>query len=374
MAPGLVTRMGTMTHRTRSTTGRTHEARARVRGFFPCVLLLLSAGPFASARAAEPAPAKAGCSKPEFTKVRRSAEKLYREGRYSDAVEALRRMKASCWSALDATDRGWLASDLGLAALRAGQPELCRQVLAEAPAELDAGSRVAKALAHNRGLCQGDGGFPVQVFSSGLHISSPEEAPEALKREWNFAFALRDGRQPQRRERDIDRCTEAEGLELGDLEVRTTVEIYPAQGQLLRCRVLKRVTQARPSRVSHVRNLFSTQALGEVLPADLAPAFAPGEDEDRARAGREGRTWSGWDSKVRFAPDPDHKGTLRVQGDGVEGVLTLWAQGDFNGDGIEDVIVDRSMSPEGGSLVDGATFLLTRTQPGGVLTILERME
>jgi len=62
-------------------------------------------------------------SKAEFTKSRRSAEKLYREGHYSDAVEGLRRTKGSCWSALEATDRGWLVSNLGLAALRAGQPE-----------------------------------------------------------------------------------------------------------------------------------------------------------------------------------------------------------------------------------------------------------
>ncbi|WP_164016708.1 hypothetical protein [Pyxidicoccus trucidator] len=338
------------------------------------MLALLGTVPFASAQAAEPVAGKAGCSKPEFAKARRSAEKLYRDGRYADAVEALRRTKESCWSALDATDRGWLVSDLGLATLRAGQPEVCRQVLAEAPAELDAGSRVAKAIAHNRGLCQGDGGFPVQVYASGLLISSPEEAPAALTREWNYSFALRNGRHPERRDREIDRCTETDGVELRDLDVRTTVDIYPAQGQLLRCRVLKRVTQARPSRVSHVRELFSSKALGKVLPADLAPAFAPGEDEQRALAGSEGRTWSEWDRKVRFEPDPDRKGTLRVQGDGVAGSLTLWAQGDFNGDGIEDVIVDRSMRPEGGSLVDGATFLLTRTQPGGVLTILERME
>lgn len=55
----------------------------------------------------------------------------------------------------------------------AGQPELCRQVLDEAPAELDPTSRVAKAIAHNRGLCMGDGSFAEQVFYSGLLISSP---------------------------------------------------------------------------------------------------------------------------------------------------------------------------------------------------------
>ncbi|MFP2928916.1 hypothetical protein ACLESO_27705 [Pyxidicoccus sp. 3LG] len=324
--------------------------------------------------AAEPPASAARCSKADVTKSRRSAEQLYRDGKYTDAVALLQRTKDSCWGALEATDRGWLASDLGLAALRAGQPELCRKVLDEAPAELDPTSRVAKALAHNRGLCQGDGSFPVKVYPRGLLISSPEEAPEALTRQWGYVLELREGRLPQRADREIDRCTETDGVGLEDLDVVRTIDLYPAQARLIRCRALKRVTEARPSRVSHVRDLFSTKVLGKVLPADFAPAFSEAEAEKHAQAGREGRTWSDVDPKVRFERDPDHAQTLRVRGHQVEGVLELWALGDFNGDGLEDVMLDRSMGPKGGSATDMATFLLTRTQPGGVLTILERME
>ncbi|QSQ27252.1 hypothetical protein JY651_21075 [Pyxidicoccus parkwayensis] len=335
------------------------------------VLLLLAAMP---ARAAEPSASSPRCSKSEVTKSRRAAEALYREGRYTDAVEALRRTKESCWSTLDATDRGWLASDLGLAALRAGQPELCRQVLDEAPTELDPQSRVAKAIAHNRGLCQGDGGFPVQVVYRSLMISTPEEASAALTREWSYTLGLRDGHLPQRKDRDIRRCTQTEGVALGDLDVTATVELYPAQAQLIRCRALKLVTLARPSKISHVRNLFATKELGKVLPAELAPVFTPDEVEERARAGRAGQTWSEVDSKVRFERDPDLEHVIHVTGQDVSGTLELRARGDFNGDGIEDVLLDRSMGPEGGSAVDMATFLMTRTQPGGALTLLERLE
>jgi hypothetical protein len=330
--------------------------------------------PFAPAHAVEPAPTTAGCSRAGITKTRREAEKLYRDGRFAEAVERLREAKSTCWSALEATDRGWLVSDLGLAALRAGQPELCRQVLGEAPAELDPGSRVAKALAHNRGLCQAQaGGLAVQVFP-GLLISSPAEAAEALTREWSFSVELREGRLPERRERELDRCTEAEGVALEDLDVQASIDLGPVQARLLRCRALAKVTTARPARTSHVRDLFSVKALGGVLPADLAPAFSPDETELVARASREGLTWSRVDKKVRFAPNPDRKEELRVAGDGVAGSLERWALGDFNGDGLEDVIVVRSMGPDGGSAFDLAAFLLTRTQPGGPVTVLERME
>lgn len=364
--------MGMLMHRTRRAAGK---ARGDVGWLLPCLVAMLGTLPVLPARATEPGASAARCSKPEVAKSRRSAEALYREGRYAGAVETLRRTKDSCWSEMDATDQGWLTSDLSLAALRAGQPELCRQVLVEAPSGLDPQSRVAKALAHNRGLCQqGESGFPVQVVYRSLMISSPDEAAAALTREWSYTLELRDGRLPRRKDRELHRCTETEGVTLEDLDVRTTVEVYPAQAQLIRCRALKLVTLARPSKVSHVRDLFAAKELGKVLPADLAPVFTEEETRERARAGRDGQTWSDVDSKVRFERDPDVANLLRVSGQDVSGTLELRALGDFNGDGIEDVLLDRSMGPEGGSAVDMATFLMTRTRPGGALILLERLE
>jgi hypothetical protein len=327
---------------------------------------LLALGAFGSAHAAEPV----RCAKTDVARSRRSAEKLYREGRYSEAVESLRRTKDACWSTLDATDRGWLASDLGLAALRAGQPELCRQVLAEAPPELDPQSKVAKALAHNRKLCQGEGSVPVQVFESAFRLfqlTSAADAPEALKREWPDSFPLRDGRLPQREDREANRCTELEGVTLRDLEVRTTVELEPAQARLLLCGILKKLAGARPSRVSHVRDVLASKDLGSVLPAELSPNV-PGSAPTR------GRAWSEAEPGLVFEVSQERKGEVRVEGEYDEGLLEWLALGDFNGDGLEDAAVFRTLGGKGGSESNMAVFLLTRTQPGGLLRILERME
>lgn len=376
IAPGQVTQLQTMAHRIRRESGRRSGPRARWR--LTWVLALLWMVPFAQADAAAPPTSAASCSRPEFTKSRRNAEKLYRDGRYAEAVALLSRARESCWSALDATDKGWLVSDLGLAALRAGQPELCRQVLAEAPPELESQSRVAKAIAHNRGLCQqqepAEKSRPVQVFYMGLLISSPAEAPEALTREWDFYVNLWEGKFPQRRDREIDRCTKAEGPKLSDLAVTRTGDRAAVLAQLLRCSALRKVVNARPSRVSYVRDLFaSPKTLGQVLPADMASEFSfndfePGSPESQ------GLTWSELDLKVRFEPHERDKEDVRFTGRLVHGLLSQWAFGDFNGDGIEDVIIARSASPEGGSAVDLEAFLVTRTQPGGRVKILERME
>ncbi len=364
---------GTMAHRIRRELGRRSGPRAWWR--LSWVLALLGMVPFARADAAAPPTGAASCAKPEFTKSRRNAEKLYREGRYAEAVALLSRARESCWSALEATDKGWLVSDLGLAALRAGQPELCRQVLAQAPPELEAQSRVAKALAHNRALCQqqAEASRPVQVFM-GLLISSPAEAPEALKSEWHFYVNLRDDRFPRRRDREIDRCTKAEGLKLADLAVTREGDRAAVKAQLLRCLALRKVVNARPSRVSYVRDLFaSPKTLGQVLPADMASVFSFDEFEPGSPESQ-GLTWHELDLKVRFEPHERDKEDVRFTGRLVNGLLSQWAFGDFNGDGIEDVILVRGASPEGGSAFDLDAFLVTRTQPGGRVKILERME
>ncbi|NMO21463.1 hypothetical protein HPC49_31245 [Pyxidicoccus fallax] len=335
-----------------------------------CALALMVAGPFAPALAAEPPAGAASCSKAEVTKRRRSAEKLYREGRFSEAVETLRRTKETCWSALDATDRGWLVSDLGLAALRAGQPEVCRQVLDEAPAELDAGSRVAKAIAHNRGLCQKGDALPVKVLYRWLGISDPSEASAALSRSWSYSIGLREGSLPGRRDRDIDRCTELDGVEWADLEDMKQIDIGPALSQRQRCWTMKRLTTARPSRVSYVRNVLSTKAPGTVLPSAMAP---PTSYHDSAAPDGAGQSWAAFAPKLRFEPDPERPGEVRITGEYERGQLEPWAVGDFNGDGFEDIVIHRTMS-YGGSLVEISTFLLTRTRPDDVLTVLEQMD
>ncbi|MFY0526719.1 hypothetical protein ACN28I_27440 [Archangium gephyra] len=53
-----------------------------------------------------------------------------------------------------------------------------------------------------------------------------------------------------------------------------------------------------------------------------------------------------------------------------EGYLQWWATGDFNADGDEDVLVFRSLGATGATIADPAAFVLTRTQPRGVLQVL----
>ncbi|QRK11819.1 hypothetical protein JQX13_18210 [Archangium violaceum] len=348
-------------------------------------LFLAWLAPLFTARAEAPPASATRCSKADHAKTRKHFQDLYGAGEYTKAVETLRRAKEDCWEVLDATARGWLVSDLGLATLRAGQPGDCLQILAEAPKELEPQSRVARAIAFNRGLCakepsqdipvatQGTS-LPVQVMP-GLQVSSQKEAAAALTREWRAPYELREGRLPARQARELRRCTDLDGVDVKDVDVTVTHEFHAFQMKAIQCRALRRVAQAQPSRISHVREVLTMKMPGEVLPAALAAVISDEDAERLALAQRAGRSWHDVDKELRFsvAPNVAQGRELEVHGEDVEGSLEWWATGDFNADGYEDVLVFRSLSPTGGSLADLAAFVLTRTRPKGVLEVLERL-
>jgi hypothetical protein len=214
--------------------------------------------------------------------------------------------------------------------------------------------------------------LPVQVMP-GLQVSSPEEAAAALTREWRAPYVLRKGKLPVRRERELRRCTDLDGVDVNDVDVTVTHEFHAFQMKAIQCRALRRVARAQPSRVGHVRDVLTMKAPGDVLPAALAAAFSDEDAELLAQAAR--RSWRDFDKELRFeeAPNGAQQRELEVHGESDEGYLQWWATGDFNADGYEDVLVFRSLGATGGSIADLSAFVLTRTQPKGVLQVLERL-
>lgn len=214
--------------------------------------------------------------------------------------------------------------------------------------------------------------LPVQVLPGLEVISKPEEAAAALRREWPQPYELLEDRLPQRKARELRRCTDIEGVDVNDVDVVSQRDTEVVQLQFLQCRVMKALTTARPSRTSQVRELLTMKSPGDVLPAAMAPEF--GEAQPDKTREQQGKSWSATEPELHFEPRDGERNafSLAVTGQDTFGLLEWWATGDFNGDGQEDVIAYRAMSPRGGSLTDIAGFVLTRSQPQGVLQILEQ--
>jgi hypothetical protein len=122
---------------------------------------------------------------------------------------------------------------------------------------------------------------------------------------------------------------------------------------------------AKPSRRSHVANLrLDRLRLGE-LPAELTPIVS-GEQQQAAQIKKHG--WADRTARITEAQ------ALKLVIDGDDGKATFWTAGwgDFNGDGLEDVLLGAYYDFSPGSLSYGTTVIVTRRAPGGHLELVNR--
>jgi len=148
------------------------------------------------------------CGKKDLTAARARFNALFQNKKYGEAFDELSRTKDRCWAGLGADDRARLASDLGLSAFRAGKPDVCLKVLAEAPTDLPPDSKAAKALAFNRGLCAGkpaEGGAPPPGTAAG------KAAPLCAKKEDLVRIVQKPSEDPEDRPNSSYEATGANG-------------------------------------------------------------------------------------------------------------------------------------------------------------------
>jgi hypothetical protein len=149
------------------------------------------------------------------------------------------------------------------------------------------------------------------------------------------------------------------------------------------CKTIALVLVAKPSGKSYVRNFKLNDAALDVLPPTLASDFnADADDPEAARkAEQKGISWRKFRPGLKIQQTFDNGITVMEQDideqgkpdpeQGAEVYLEIRAFGDFNGDGIEDVLVWTTDHIVPGTLRGWRPVVLTRLSPGGPLKEVE---
>jgi len=139
------------------------------------------------------------------------------------------------------------------------------------------------------------------------------------------------------------------------------------------CLVLQELWNAKPASSSYLHDLPWDARVWPLLPPQLAiTVSAESARAARAAAGR-GQTWRDFDPSGAAelgARGPDE---IVVTGKGFLERLTLWGRGDFNGDGLEDLLVQSLDTLTEGSYRNTRLFVLTRRTASGPLAVAQSL-
>ena len=139
-------------------------------------------------------------------------------------------------------------------------------------------------------------------------------------------------------------------------------------GRKVRCRALALVASAKPAKNSFVHGFVLDDSAPHRLPAGLAMDISPDDEQHVAIATKVGQRWRDVEEvKLVSRTSPDE---AKYADETSEQNLILFARGDFDGDGLEDLLVlSEGRLPEG-SYEATRLFLITQTATESQLTLL----
>lgn len=125
----------------------------------------------------------------------------------------------------------------------------------------------------------------------------------------------------------------------------------------LMCRVAELISQAKAAEHSWIEDLSFDQHLPDRLPKQLAAVISSSEYERI-------------NNDVNITHWGDVYKITRYHDEGGSQLIELLARGDFNSDGIEDMVIMSTDAVVGGSYSANRLFIISRKSPAGELEVL----
>lgn len=216
-----------------------------------------------------------------------------------------------------------------------------------------------------------DGAFEPFVLPAHPVITQ-SEWNEILKRNWGeYGAATMNG------SFTVDSCEQAFAARRSGLHPTGSandVDIY--QGRLIACSAARAVGHAVPAKSSYLSNFKMNATDARNLPAALTLVISNSDAAEIARATKLGKTLGdvlprGATFTVEHNPRGDAP-MVRVNDEsgGIED-MSLLARGDFDHDGIEDLLIAVSSRVVGGTYTQSDLYLVTKLGPKAPMKVLK---
>lgn len=213
-----------------------------------------------------------------------------------------------------------------------------------------------------------DGYRPPLTIKENINITSVNNAANVLALKWDWTATVENSSKPDKYF-NISNCTEYFQT---TYEKITTIP-YSDNTFFMRvaafCEATRIIANATPSTKTFLDTVNFDKHLPEQLPKQMAQIISTMESK-RIMANNNISTWAQVESIIKTEKiGPYH---LKYYNEGGSEELQLLAKGDFNHDGIEDMLLQINDAVEGGSYSATRLFALTRLKPEGKIQLLEQ--
>ena len=217
-------------------------------------------------------------------------------------------------------------------------------------------------------------------FLPGARVSTMKQLEDSLTQSWSPAwkdkFTIRPADGP-RKWIKVKSCADIKGIDVKEADTRPATDWDFLIVRADWCQALDVIKRAKPSKRSYVAEVLAAKNPAEFLPASVVDgiggeAQATGQENQKASSARPAISWAQSDRGLKLAEDQT-KDCIRLEGTKYVATVVYYDTGDFNGDGIEDVLLQVSTRAIDASQGEGRYFIMTRTKPSGVLTVVEKL-
>ena len=137
--------------------------------------------------------------------------------------------------------------------------------------------------------------------------------------------------------------------------------------------ILDQLWRAKPSRSSYVSDLAWNEHVLSILPPQLAITVSADSERAAVAAAAQGKNWAAFDPSVTAALSSKGPDQIVVTGNGFSEQLILWGRGDFNRDGVEDLLVQSLDTLTQGTYRNTRLFVLTRRAANANLVLVSSL-
>jgi len=139
------------------------------------------------------------------------------------------------------------------------------------------------------------------------------------------------------------------------------------------CLVLEELWSAKPARASYLHDLPWDARVLPLLPPQLAITVSAESERAASAAAGRGGTWGDFDPSVATEAGARGPDEIVVTGKGFVERLILWGRGDFNSDGLEDLLVQSLDTLTEGTYRNTRLFILTRRSADRPLEVVRSL-